>query len=173
MVRSRKKGKTMHGEGREIINHMNHQCIQEAVEKSLILPICHADKRTANYCVVSVVTVKQIRQEGKQRNYAVLKPCLFDKVHVFPPQCSLTLPSSKIYSWVTDSRAAIQHLCCVTLLSFLELFVVMPSHSVIVNNSTQPVWISCVCGENKGPHTHSVKMRKWTVCDIIIVAKNE
>jgi hypothetical protein len=45
MISSRKKGKTNHSEAREMINHVNHQCKQEAVEKNLILPICHADER--------------------------------------------------------------------------------------------------------------------------------
>jgi hypothetical protein len=50
MVNSQNKGETVHSEARELINHVNLQCKQEAVEKSLILPICHADERTVNYC---------------------------------------------------------------------------------------------------------------------------
>jgi hypothetical protein len=74
MVSSQKEGKTIHSEARELISHVNHQCKQEAVEKSLILPICRADERTANYCGVSVATVKQIRRESREKNYAELKP---------------------------------------------------------------------------------------------------
>jgi hypothetical protein len=44
MVISWKNGKTIHSEARELINHVNHQCKQDAVEKSLILPICRADE---------------------------------------------------------------------------------------------------------------------------------
>jgi methylthioribose-1-phosphate isomerase len=84
MVSSQKKAKTIHSEAREMINHVNHQCKQEAVEKSLILPICRADERTANYYGVSVAAVKHIRQESRRRNYAKLKPYIFDKVHMFP-----------------------------------------------------------------------------------------
>jgi hypothetical protein len=80
MVSSRKKSKTIHSEAREMINHVNHQCKQDAVEKSLILPICRAE--TANYCRVSVTTVKQIRRVSRERNYAELKPYTFDKVHM-------------------------------------------------------------------------------------------
>jgi hypothetical protein len=58
MVSCRKKGKTVRSEARQIINHVNHQCKQDAVEESLILPIWHSDERTANYCGVSVATVK-------------------------------------------------------------------------------------------------------------------
>jgi hypothetical protein len=47
MVSSQKKSKTIHSEAREKINQVNHQC-KQGVEKSLILPICHADERTAN-----------------------------------------------------------------------------------------------------------------------------
>jgi hypothetical protein len=68
MDSSQKKGKTIHGEAREMIDHVNHQCKQEAVENSLILPICCADERTANYCGVLVATVKQIRQKSRERN---------------------------------------------------------------------------------------------------------
>jgi hypothetical protein len=97
MVSSRKKGKTIHSEAREMINHVNHQCKQDVVEKSLILSICHADERTANYCGVSVATVKQIRRESRERNYAELKPYIFDKVHMFPPHLP-ALPRSKLFS---------------------------------------------------------------------------
>jgi hypothetical protein len=77
---------------------MNHQCKQEAVEKSLILPICHVDERTVNFCEVLVATVKQIRRESRERNYAELKPYIFDKVHMFPPQWLPGLPRSKLFS---------------------------------------------------------------------------
>jgi hypothetical protein len=69
MVSSRKKGKPIHSEAREMINHVNHQCKQEAVTKNLILPIYHADARTVNYCGVSVATVKQIRRDSRDRNF--------------------------------------------------------------------------------------------------------
>jgi hypothetical protein len=36
MVSSRKKSKTIHSEAREMINHVNHQCKQEAVEIFLL-----------------------------------------------------------------------------------------------------------------------------------------
>jgi hypothetical protein len=68
MAISRKWGKTIHSEAREMIYHVNRQYKQEATEKSLILPICHADERTENYCGVSVSTVKQIRRETRHRN---------------------------------------------------------------------------------------------------------
>jgi hypothetical protein len=79
-----------------MINHVNHQCKQEAVEKSLILPNCHADERTAKYCGASVATVKQIRWQSRERNYAELKPYIFDKVHI--SICLPTLPRSKPFS---------------------------------------------------------------------------
>jgi hypothetical protein len=81
-----------------MINHVNHQCKQEAVEKSQILPVFHADEGTAIYCGVSVATVKQIRRESRKRNYAELKPYIFDKVHMFPPQRLPALPRSKLFS---------------------------------------------------------------------------
>jgi hypothetical protein len=98
MASSQKKGKTIHSEAREMINHVNHQGKQEAVEESLILRICRADERTANCCGVSVATVKQIRRESRERNYAELKPYIFDKVCMFPPQCLPALPRSKLFS---------------------------------------------------------------------------
>jgi hypothetical protein len=58
MVSSRKKGKAIHSEASEMKNCVNYHCKQEAVEKSLVLPICRADERTAYYCRVSVATVK-------------------------------------------------------------------------------------------------------------------
>jgi hypothetical protein len=61
MASGRKRGKTIHSEA---INNVNRQCNQEAEEKSLILPICHADERTANYFGMSVSAVKQIRLES-------------------------------------------------------------------------------------------------------------
>jgi hypothetical protein len=96
MVNSQKK--TIHSEAKEMTNHGNHQCKQVAVVKSLILPICHADERTATYFRVSVTTVKQIRQGSRQKNYAELKPYIFYKVHMFPPQRPLALPRSKLFS---------------------------------------------------------------------------
>jgi hypothetical protein len=53
MVTSRKKGKTIHSEAREIINDVNHHCKQEAVEKSLILclfAVQMTEKRTVVEC---------------------------------------------------------------------------------------------------------------------------
>lgn len=50
MTRSQK---TIRSEAREIINHVNHQRKQEAMEKGLILPVYHADERRANHCGVS------------------------------------------------------------------------------------------------------------------------
>jgi hypothetical protein len=82
MVSSRKKGKTIHSEYRVMMNHVNYHCKQEAVKKSLILPICRAGKRTVNYYGVLVPAVKWIRRESRQRNCAVLKPYIFDQVHV-------------------------------------------------------------------------------------------
>jgi hypothetical protein len=61
MVSSQTKGKTIYSKAREMTYDVKHQHKQEAVEKSLILPTCHADGRTANYCGVSVATMKQIR----------------------------------------------------------------------------------------------------------------
>lgn len=43
-------------------------CKQEAVEKSLILSICGADKRTPEYCGVLVGTITGIRKESKKRS---------------------------------------------------------------------------------------------------------
>jgi hypothetical protein len=85
LVSSQKKGKTIHSEARELINHVNHQCKQEAVEKSQILPICYADERTTNYRRVFLATVKQIRWDSREKNCAELKPYIFDKVHMCPP----------------------------------------------------------------------------------------
>jgi len=42
-------------------------CKQEAVEKSLILCICDADKRTPEYCGVLVGTITGIRKERKKK----------------------------------------------------------------------------------------------------------
>jgi hypothetical protein len=69
MVSSGKKGETIHREAREMINHVNHQCKQEAVEKSLILDfVCLLCRlKTANYCGMLVATVKQIRQESREK----------------------------------------------------------------------------------------------------------
>jgi hypothetical protein len=46
MVTSGKKGKTIHSEAMEVINHPNHQFKEAAADESLILHISHADKRT-------------------------------------------------------------------------------------------------------------------------------
>jgi hypothetical protein len=67
MANSRNKGETIHSEARDLINRVNHRCKQEAVKKSLILPICRADEKTANYCGGSVATVKQIRRESRDK----------------------------------------------------------------------------------------------------------
>jgi hypothetical protein len=67
MASNRKRSKTIHSEAREMINHVNSQC-KQAAEKSLILPICRADEKTANCCGVSVSTVKQVRRESRERN---------------------------------------------------------------------------------------------------------
>jgi hypothetical protein len=93
-----------------MINHVNHQCKRDAVEKSLILPICRADERTANCCGVKVAIVKQIRRESRQRHYVELKPYIFDKVHIFSPQRPPALPRSKLFSRVTDSTYTGQHI---------------------------------------------------------------
>jgi hypothetical protein len=98
MVSSRKKGKTIQSEAREMINHVNYQCEQEAVEVSLILPIFRADERTANCRRGLVATVKQTIWENRERNYAKLKPYIFVKVHMFPPQHQPALPRSKLFS---------------------------------------------------------------------------
>jgi hypothetical protein len=103
MASSRKKGKTIHSEAREMLNRVTHLCKQEAVEKSLILPICCADERPANHCGVSVATVKQIRWESRERNYAELKPYIFKRSISPPQQRPPALPRSKLFSWVTDS----------------------------------------------------------------------
>jgi hypothetical protein len=73
-------------------------CVQDAVEKSLTLPIYRADERTANYCGMSVATVKQIRRDSREKNYAELKPYIFDKVHMFTTQHPPALPKSKLFS---------------------------------------------------------------------------
>jgi hypothetical protein len=103
IVSSREKGKTIHSEARKMIYNANHQYEQDAVEKSLVLPICRADERTANCCGVSVATVKQIRRESRERNYAELMRYIFDKVHMFPPQCPPILSRSNLFSCVTHS----------------------------------------------------------------------
>jgi hypothetical protein len=87
MISSRRKGKTIHGETGDMINHVNHQCLQEAV-KSLILPICRADERTANYYAVTSATMIQIGRESRERHCVEFKPYIFDKVHIFPPTTS-------------------------------------------------------------------------------------
>jgi hypothetical protein len=92
MVSSRKEAKTIHSEARNMINHVNRRFEQEAVEKSLILPICREDERTANCCVVSVATMNQTRRDSRETNYAELKPYVFDKVHMFSPQHLPALP---------------------------------------------------------------------------------
>jgi hypothetical protein len=100
MVSSQKKGKTIRSEARDI-NHVNHQCIQEAVEKSLILPICHADERTVNYCRVSVATVKQIRWESRERNYRV-KALYFRQVPYVSP--TMSARTAKVKAFLLSNR---------------------------------------------------------------------
>jgi hypothetical protein len=53
-----------------MINLVNHQCKQEALKKCLVLFIYCTGERKANYCGGSVATVKQIRQENRERSYA-------------------------------------------------------------------------------------------------------
>jgi hypothetical protein len=40
----------------------------ESVEKSLLLPICGADKKTPEYYGILVGTIKGIRKESKKRS---------------------------------------------------------------------------------------------------------
>jgi hypothetical protein len=47
---SRKKGKTIHIEARDMINHVNHQCKQEAVEKSGFAYLQIKEQRTIVDC---------------------------------------------------------------------------------------------------------------------------
>jgi hypothetical protein len=65
MVSRQKKGITIHSEAREMIKRVNHQCKQEAEQKSLILLICCAGERTANLCMVGCNSEKD--QTGEQR----------------------------------------------------------------------------------------------------------
>lgn len=54
---------------REVINHQNQLCKQKAVKKILILPTCHADKRTAKDCGVSLRTLNariRVKREIKE-----------------------------------------------------------------------------------------------------------
>jgi hypothetical protein len=69
---SQKRGKTIHTEAREMTNHVNHRCKEGVVEKSLVLSVYRADERTANCCGMSVATVKQIRRDSREKNYAEL-----------------------------------------------------------------------------------------------------
>jgi hypothetical protein len=57
-VTSGKEGQTICSGIREVI----YLCKQEAVDESLIVPICHADERTAKYCGISV---KAVTSEGR------------------------------------------------------------------------------------------------------------
>jgi hypothetical protein len=98
MVSNRKTSKTIHSEAREMINHANRQYKQAAVEKSLILHICCADEREVNFCGRLVATVKQIRQDSREKNYADLKPYIFYKVRMFPEECQPALPRSELFS---------------------------------------------------------------------------
>lgn len=77
------KGKTIHSEPREMINYVNHQRKQEALENGLILP--------ANYCRGSVATVKNVKRHSRQKNYANLR---------------LIFLTRFIYSPTTSARAA-------------------------------------------------------------------
>jgi hypothetical protein len=61
-----------------MINHVNRQCKQNTVEKSLILTVCRADERTTNCYGVSVTAVKGIGQESRDKLFFI------DKVHVIP-----------------------------------------------------------------------------------------
>jgi hypothetical protein len=67
MATSGKKGKTIRRVAVQVINHVNHLCKQETVEKSVIVPICGADKITEKYCGVSVSTLKSIRREMREK----------------------------------------------------------------------------------------------------------
>jgi hypothetical protein len=60
----------------EAIKPVNSQCKQEAMEKSLILPICSADERTAKHCDVLEKPVKKYNKE--QRKFS-LSPKKEDK----------------------------------------------------------------------------------------------
>jgi hypothetical protein len=66
------------------------------------LPICRADERTANYCGALIATVKQIRRESRKRNYAELKPDIFDQGPYVPP----TTPArtAKVKAFLLSNR---------------------------------------------------------------------
>jgi hypothetical protein len=91
-----------------MINRVNHLCKQEAV-KSLILPICCEDWKKVNYCGLLVATVKQIRWESRERNYADLKPYVFDKVHDVPPATSAH--TAKVKSFFLSNRQYLFGVC--------------------------------------------------------------
>jgi hypothetical protein len=59
VLSSQKRGKIIHSEAREMINHNNHHC-RQAEEQSLILPLPCADERTALCCGALVTAVKYI-----------------------------------------------------------------------------------------------------------------
>jgi hypothetical protein len=80
MVSSQKKGKTIHHEDSEMINHVNNQC-KQAVEKSLILPICLANERTENSCGVSVEQWNKLDRTAETE----IMPYIFDKINMSPP----------------------------------------------------------------------------------------
>jgi hypothetical protein len=59
-------GKTIHSEAREVVNHVI-SCVNKKQSRKVILPICGADKRTPEYCVVLVGTIAGIRKESKKK----------------------------------------------------------------------------------------------------------
>jgi len=65
-------------------------CKQEAVEKSLILPICGAEKRTPEYCGILVGTIKGIRKESEKKSEGSLlyKP---EKKRAQKPEISVSI----------------------------------------------------------------------------------
>lgn len=65
MAISDKNGKTIRRVAIQVINHVCRLCQQKAVERSLIVPIYGADKRTEKCCGVSDNT-KFIRREMKE-----------------------------------------------------------------------------------------------------------
>jgi hypothetical protein len=80
-----------------MINHVNHQHKKGSSGEDSHFAFCHADERTENYCGVSVSTVKLIRWESRDRNYAQLKPYIFDKVRMFPPIMSACTAKGKAF----------------------------------------------------------------------------
>jgi hypothetical protein len=66
MATSGKQGKAICREPRDV-NHVNRLCKQEAVEKSLIWPICRTDERTAKCWGVSVTTVNKSEEKTEMK----------------------------------------------------------------------------------------------------------